>query len=94
MAAEGHGGKRIARELNQQNIIEGKRLAPSKVLPILGNPVYLGKRVWNKKSDADGKKKDASEWIVTENAHPVIVNQELWDAAHASLMARKINKTQ
>lgn len=94
MAAEGHGGKRIARELNQQNIIEGKRWAPSTVLAILNNPVYLGKRVWNKKSDADGKQNDASEWIVAENAHPVIINQQLWGAVQASLMARKINKTQ
>jgi DNA invertase Pin-like site-specific DNA recombinase len=93
MAAEGHGGKRIARELNQQNIIEEKRWAPSTVLTILNNQVYLGKRVWNKKSDADGKKNDTSEWIITENAHPAIVNQQLWDAAQASLMSRKINKT-
>ncbi|WP_411735633.1 recombinase family protein [Paenibacillus sp. M2] len=93
MAAEGHGGKRIARELNNQNIIEGRRWAPSTVLAILDNPVYLGKRVWNKKSDAHGKQNDISEWIVTENAHPAIVNQETWDAAHASLMARKVTKT-
>lgn len=94
MAAEGYGGKRIARALNQENIIEGKRWAPSTMLAILNNPVYLGKRVWNKKSNADGKQNDASEWIVTENAHPAIVDQQLWDAAQASLMARKINKTQ
>ncbi|GGH68714.1 hypothetical protein GCM10008014_51420 [Paenibacillus silvae] len=93
MAAEGHGGKRIARELNNQNIIKGRRWAPSTVLAILDNPVYLGKRVWNKKSDAHGKQNDISEWIVTENAHPAIVNQETWDAAHASLMARKVTKT-
>lgn len=94
MAVDGHGGKRIARELNQQNIIEGKRWAPSTVLAILNNPVYLGKRVWNKKSDADGKQNDMSEWIVAEDAHPAIVDQQLWDAAQASLMERKINKTQ
>jgi len=94
MAAEGHGGKRIARELNQQNIIKGKRWAPSTVLAILGNPVYLGKRVWNRKSDADGKQNDVSEWIVMENAHPAIVDQKLWDTAQASLLTRKINKTQ
>lgn len=94
MAAEGHGGKRIARALNQENIIEGKRWAPSTVLAILNNPVYLGKRVWNKKSDADRKQNDVSEWIVAEDAHPAIVDQQLWDAAQASLMARKINKTQ
>ncbi|MDR9749303.1 recombinase family protein [Paenibacillus taichungensis] len=93
MAAEGHGGKRIARELNNQNIIEGRRWAPSTVLAILDNPVYLGKRVWNKKSDTHGKQNDISEWIVTENAHPAIVNQETWDAAHASLMVRKVTKT-
>ncbi|CAH1215687.1 hypothetical protein PAECIP111893_04005 [Paenibacillus plantiphilus] len=94
MAAGGHGGKRIARQLNQQSIIEGKRWAPSTVLAILSNPVYLGKRVWNKKSDANGKRNDASEWIIAENVHPAIVDQQLWDAAQASLTARKINKPQ
>lgn len=94
MAGEGHGGKRIARELNQQNIIKGKRWAPSTVLAILNNPVYLGHRVWNRKSDADGKQNDLSELIVTENAHPAIVDQQLWDIVQASLMARKINKKQ
>ena len=94
MAAEGHGGKRIARELNQQNIIKEKCWAPSTVLAILSNPVYLGHRVWNRKSDAEGKQNDLSEWIVTENAHPAIVDQQLWNVVQASLMARKINKKQ
>lgn len=94
LVEEGHGGKRIAHELNQQNIIEGKRWVLSTVLAILNNLVYLGKRVWNKKSDAGGEQNDVSQWIVAENAHPAIVDQQLWDATQASLSARKINKPQ
>lgn len=93
MAANGHGGKRIARALNLQNIIEGKRWAPSTVLAILSNPVYLGKRVWNKRSDADGKLNDVSEWIVSNDAHPAIVDQQQWDIVQALLMSRKLKQT-
>ncbi|WP_037285725.1 recombinase family protein [Saccharibacillus sacchari] len=93
MAAEGQGGKRIAGELNRQSVIAGKRWSPSTVLSILANPVYLGQRVWNKKKDADGKRNEISEWVITEDAHPVIVDQQLWDAAQSSLMQRKQRKT-
>jgi DNA invertase Pin-like site-specific DNA recombinase len=93
MAAEGMGGKRIARELNMQGVPEGYRWRPSTILAILGNQVYLGHRVWNKKSVVNGAMNPVNEWIVTKNAHPAIINEELWNAAQASLMTRKQSKS-
>ncbi|NTZ20464.1 recombinase family protein [Paenibacillus sp. JMULE4] len=90
MAAEGMGGKRIARELNLQGVPEGYRWRPSTILAILGNQVYLGHRVWNKKSVVNGTMNPAGEWIVAKNAHPAIIDEKLWFAAQASLMSRKL----
>lgn len=87
MAAEGMGGKRIARELNQQGIPKGRHWLPSTVLAILSNQVYTGRRVWNKKSMAKGALNAEKQWIVTPNAHPSIIDKKLWDAAQAIIAA-------
>jgi len=92
MAADGMGGKRIARELNQQEIPEGRHWLPSTVLAILSNQVYLGNRVWNKKSMANGALNAEEQWIVTPNAHPAIIHKKLWEAAQSSLSQRKLKK--
>lgn len=89
MAAEGYGGKKIARFLNQQGIPLGRKWSPSTVLSILSNEAYLGHRVWNKKSEVRGHKNPREEWIITENSHPALVEPNLWIAAQASLMSRK-----
>jgi hypothetical protein len=89
MAAKGYGGKRIAKELNAQDLLPGKRWAPSTVLSILSNQVYLGRRVWNRNRSADSMQSDADDLIVTEDAHPPIIDMELWDAAQASLISRR-----
>nr|WP_279615488.1 recombinase family protein [Paenibacillus typhae] len=48
----------------------------------MSNQVYLGRRVWNRKRSAD-------DLIVTEDAHPPIIDMELWNAAQASLLIRR-----
>ncbi|NOU57203.1 recombinase family protein [Brevibacillus borstelensis] len=90
MAAEGMGGKKIARLLNQQSQPQDKKWSPSTVLSILSNEAYLGRRVWNKRSD--GRPNDQGKWIVTEKSHPAIIDQDLWNAAQSSLMTRKVCK--
>lgn len=40
----------------------------------------------------NGKRNDQSDWIVTKNAHPAIIDEKLWSAAQASLQARKQSK--
>lgn len=92
MAADGMGGKRIACELNQQGLPEGRRWLPSTILAILDNQVYLGYRIWNKKSMTNGKRNDQSDWIVTKYAHPAIIDEKLWSAAQTCLQARKQSK--
>lgn len=90
MAAEGMGGKKIARLLNQRSQPQEKKWSPSTVLSILSNEAYLGRRVWNKRSD--GRPNDQGKWIVTEKSHPAIIDQDLWNAAQSSLMTRKLCK--
>jgi DNA invertase Pin-like site-specific DNA recombinase len=92
LAAEGMGGKKIARILNGQGIPAGRKWSPSTVLSILGNQAYLGHRTWNKKSEVDGHKNPENEWIVTKECHPTIVDSQLWEQAHSFLTQRKSTK--
>lgn len=56
---------------------------------MLWNPAYLGHRVWNRKATAEGKRNPEEKWIITKDTHPAIVDQEIWNAAQASLNSRK-----
>jgi DNA invertase Pin-like site-specific DNA recombinase len=91
MAAEGMGGKKIARILNEQGIPAGRSWSPSTILAILGNEAYIGHRVWNKKSEVTGRKNPQSDWIITEDSHLAIIDKRLWDAAQKELDLRKPN---
>lgn len=51
---------------------------------ILDNPIYLGKLAMMRVTSVSYKnhkkvRKDASEWVVTEDTHEAIISQELWD---------------
>ena len=54
---------------------------------MLYNEVYRGYRVWNryrrKKNVSVGTKtkKPREEWVITKGAHPVIVDDELWEGS-------------
>lgn len=89
MAAQGMGGKKIARSLNEQGIPAGRKWLPSTVLAILSNEAYLGYRVWNKKIESSGRNKPQSEWIITKDSHPAIIDKKVWDTAQAELHARR-----
>jgi DNA invertase Pin-like site-specific DNA recombinase len=89
MAAEGMGGKRIARILNEQGIPAGRNWLPSTVLAILANEAYIGHRIWNKKSEVKGHKNPPSEWIVSKDSHPSIITERQWQAAQSMLSARR-----
>lgn len=92
MAVEGMGGKRIARKLNQEGLLKDRRWLPSTVLAILSNQVYLGYRIWNKKSVINGQPNSQGNLIVTKDAHPAIIDEKLWKAAQTCLMLRKQSK--
>ncbi|MEK3923462.1 recombinase family protein [Paenibacillus sp. FSL K6-2393] len=91
MAAEGMGGKKIARILNEQGIPTGRKWLPSTILSILNNEAYLGNRVWNKKMEMGSRNRPQSEWIVSENSHPAIIENDLWIRAQSQLSLRKKN---
>lgn len=67
MAADGMGGKRIARLLNEQGIPAGRKWLPSSVLAILANEAYLGHRVWNKKLETGGRNRPHSECVCRQS---------------------------
>jgi DNA invertase Pin-like site-specific DNA recombinase len=89
MAAQGMGGKKIARTLNEQGIPTGRKWLPSTILAILGNEAYLGHRVWNKKSEVNGRKNPRSEWIITKDSHPAIIEKRIWEIAQELLGLRR-----
>jgi len=90
LAAQGYGGKKIVRTLREEGY-PAEKLAPSTVLSLLANPVYLGHRVWNRKNE-NGGKNPPDEWIIAKNAHPAIIDEETWLAAQAQLNVRKVNR--
>lgn len=91
LAAEGMGGKKIARILNEYNLAnaDDRRWSPSSVLSILDNQVYLGHRIWNKRTKGMTQFKDEDEWIITPSSHSPLISQQLWDAAQTELQQRK-----
>ncbi|MDT9726588.1 recombinase family protein [Xylanibacillus composti] len=90
MAAQGMGGKKIARFLNEQGIPAGRKWIASTILAILNNEAYLGHRVWNKKMETRGRNRPQSEWIISENSHPAIIDKKIWDAAQMELHLRRL----
>ena len=87
MYAEGFSYKNVAHALNAEGIRSpgGSTWDISSVRTVLLNENYRGHRVWNQtrrnKKAQRGTKlpKPRDEWVITENAHPAIVEQELWD---------------
>ena len=85
--AQGMSYKQIASKLNEEGVVSpgGSTWDISSVRTILINEVYLGIRVWNKtrrnKRLKKGTKtpKPREEWIITENAHPALIDKELWE---------------
>ncbi|MGV3138178.1 recombinase family protein [Brevibacillus agri] len=94
LAADGMGGKKIAHILNEYSLAhaDDRRWSPSSVLSILGNQVYLGHRIWNKRTKGMTQFKDEDEWIITPNSHPPLISQQQWDSAHTELQRRKKSK--
>ncbi|MFD0957963.1 recombinase family protein [Paenibacillus chungangensis] len=90
MAADGMGGKKIARILNEQGVPAGRKWLPSTILAILSNEAYIGYRVWNKKRETGGRNRPQSEWIVSEDSHPAIISKKLWNAVQSELQLRKL----
>lgn len=82
---ENIGYKKIANLLNEKGVPtqKGGKWSASTIQAMIHNESYIGRRVWNKQDyQTKGKKwRDRSEWIVTDNAHPAIINEELFNLA-------------
>jgi DNA invertase Pin-like site-specific DNA recombinase len=77
----------------------GARFTNQTVIPMLENPAYIGQAVYNRRtlskwhSFTDGQsveragegveKRPESDWIVTEDAWPALIDRETWDAVQA-----------
>ena len=86
--ASGLGYKKITHSLNSERITSprGGSWDISGIRTIILNENYLGHRVWNQtrrnKKVQRGTKipKRREEWVITENAHPAIIDTDLWKA--------------
>lgn len=99
----GWGRKRIASELNDlgYKTIKGKNFQDKTIRDILLNEVYIGNIVYGKTrykyiEDEELHKKiqqvvylDEDDWIRVENAHPPIIEKELFEQAQEILNTRK-----
>ena len=102
LCAKGHGKVAIAKRLNAEaapapRAQQGRpnAWAPSSVRAVLYRELYRGEIVWNrtKKRDTWGVKcqqqRPESEWVRVPAPELRIVDEELWDAAHARLAATR-----
>ena len=83
LCLDGLGAKEIARVLNDEHIPAGKskRWSAQRILYILRNERYTGTQVWNAADDAD-------QVIRSKNAHPAIIESEVFQRAQVLLNAR------
>ena len=98
----GDSSRTIAAELNRLGVPsprKGGKWSPNALYPdakgvgILGNPIYVGKPVWNRtkwvKDPATGRRRrrarPADEWITVPAPDLQIVSDELWLAAEARI---------
>ena len=102
LCAKGYGKVAIAKRLNAEaapspRAQQGRphAWAPSSVRAVLYRELYRGVIVWNrtKKRDTWGVKRQQqrpeSEWLRVPAPELRIVDEELWDAAHARLAATR-----
>jgi site-specific DNA recombinase len=82
-AYENAGYKKISSMLNERGVPtqKGGKWSASTIRAIIFNESYVGRKVWNKQDyQTKGKKwRDRSEWVITENAHPSIITEELFN---------------
>ncbi|MCL6442960.1 MAG: recombinase family protein [Alicyclobacillus sp.] len=105
---DGLGSKAIAEELNRRGIptYRGKLWAASTITNVLRNPVYKGTLVagrWRVAVDIElsrqfdikikrQKQRNPGEWIIVENAHEPIVDEDTWNAVQQRLTLKARNK--
>jgi len=73
----------IARKLNDEGTPsrQNKQWSIRAVKLMLTNPAYVGTLAWNRTDSTHPKRgvKDEEEWVVIANAHPAIIDTEVWE---------------
>ncbi len=77
-------------DTNPTRNVRGK-WAKSTIRAILQNPAYTGRLVWDRtdhsvkreRGGGGARRRDCSEWVVSDISHPAIIEQPLFDAAQA-----------
>lgn len=91
MVLEGHGRDTIAQELDGivKPPLQGEHWSVSTITWIISNEVYLGRVIWGKYRNIkrkDGKyrrkKLPRERWIIVENAHEPLVDEETFNLAN------------
>lgn len=94
MHANGTGIGQIAKHLNKNKIPTPRKnnhgWDPTAIRSMLHNPVYIGTTVYGRHKRVKLRSGKSSmldvgkeNWIIFENTHPAIINQELWDKVQA-----------
>lgn len=84
MYTSGRDKNYIIRFLNDKGFLTktGKKFDADAVTYILGNPFYIGKIRWNRRSSSGSSRlKDESEWIIADSCHQPIIDPEMFEAA-------------
>lgn len=84
MYVSGRDKNYITRYLNDKGFLtkSGKPFDSDAVTYILGNPFYIGKIRWNRRSSSSTSTlKDESEWIIADSHHTPIIDAETFEAA-------------
>lgn len=90
---DGIGIKSIANRLNAEGVTSprGKRWTLSCLGNILNNPIYTGRRIWNRRSK--GRWNDPKDWVVIEATHEPLIPAELFEARKKVAQEREFNLT-
>ncbi|WP_425571901.1 recombinase family protein [Pontibacillus salipaludis] len=91
---KGNGFYTIAKKLNEDGIPSRnkKEWSVRGVKLVLTNPVYKGTIVWNRTDSSKKirKEKDEKDWIVMENAAPIIVEKDKWEKANKKAKSKQM----
>jgi site-specific DNA recombinase len=89
----GTGTNLLVQQLNQRNIPapRGRYWSKTMVRYLLQNRAYLGERSYNKRSykafrrgEAGGMDNPKNDWVIKENAHPPIIERDLFERVQAA----------
>lgn len=91
---KGNGFYSIAKKLNDEGVPSRnkKEWSVRGVKLMLTNPVYKGTIVWNRtdSSKKARKEKDEKDWVVMDNAAPVIIDAEKWEKANKKAKSKQM----